>query len=177
MSVENLRFVAVIVLVAIGSSVAQQQQPQEPKVHGFKARLCTMTNVPHSRAWDNCMAAGFGKPHPSHPSQPAAAPQQVTSAPQQVASAPQQVASAPQQVASAPQQVASAPQQVASAPQQVPPQPKLQEPIVNGTPVQVPVQTAVQPVQAPVQTAVQEKTCMEYMTTSSGEQTCLRFEK
>jgi hypothetical protein len=163
MSVENLRFVAVIVLVAIGSSVAQQQQPQEPKVHGFKARLCTMTNVPHSRAWDNCMAAGFGKPHPTHPSQPAAAPQQVTSAPQQVASAPQQVASAPQQVA--------------SAPQQVPPQPKLQEPIVNGTPVQVPVQTAVQPVQAPVQTAVQEKTCMEYMTTSSGEQTCLRFEK
>jgi hypothetical protein len=170
MSVENLRFVAVIVLVAIGSSVAQQQQPQEPKVHGFKARLCTMTNVPHSRAWDNCMAAGFGKPHPSHPSQPAAAPQQV-------ASAPQQVTSAPQQVASAPQQVASAPQQVASAPQQVPPQPKLLEPIVNSTPVQAPVQTAVQPVQAPIQTPVQEKTCMEYMTTSSGEQTCLRFEK
>jgi len=133
MSAENLRFVAVVVLVAIGSSVAQQQQPQEPKLHGFKARLCAMTTVPHSRAWDNCMAAGFGKPHPSQPPQPAAAPQQV-----------------------------------ASTPQQVPPQPKPQEPIVNGTPVQAPVQTA-------VQTPVQAKTCIEYMTTSSGAQTCLRW--
>jgi hypothetical protein len=184
MSAEYLRHVAVVVLVAIGSSVAQQQ-PQEPKLHGFKARLCAMTTVPYSPAWDHCMAAGFGKPHPSQPPQPAAAPRQL----------------------------ASASQQVASAPQQVPPQPKLQEPIANGTPVQTPVQTAAQvpaqaaaqvpaqaaaqvpvqtaaqvpaqaaaqvPVQTPVQTTAQApeqgKTCMEYMTTLSGAQTCLRFE-
>jgi hypothetical protein len=138
MSTENLRFVAFVVLVTIGTAVTQQgavaqqqQEPQKPKLHGFKARLCGMTTVPYSPAWDNCMAAGFGKPHPKQPPQPAAA-------------VPQQVASTPQQVA--------------------PPQPKLQEPIVNGTPVQTPVQG---PVQA--------KTCIEYMTTSSGAQTCLRW--
>jgi hypothetical protein len=71
---------AVVVLVAIGTAVAQpgtvaQQQPQKPKLHGFKAHLCAMTTVPHSPAWDNCMAAGFGHPQPSQPTQPAAAPQ------------------------------------------------------------------------------------------------------
>jgi hypothetical protein len=137
MSAENLRFAAFVVLVAVGTAVAQQgavaqqQQPQKPKLHGFKARLCALTTVPHSPAWDNCMAAGFGKPHPNQPPQPAAA-------------VLQQVASTPQRVA--------------------PPQPKLQEAIVNGTPVQTPVHGPVQP-----------KTCIEYMTTSSGAQTCLRW--
>jgi hypothetical protein len=159
MPAENLRLVVslirrramwlLLVLVAIGTAVAQQgavteqQQPQKPKLHGFKARLCAMTTVPHSPAWDNCMAAGFGKPHPSQPPQPVAAPQQVASTPQQVAPPPQQVASTPQQVAPPPQQVAST-------------QAKPLEPVVKDIPVQA-------------------KTCIEYMTTSSGAQTCLRW--
>jgi len=55
------------------------------------------------------------------------------------------------------QPAASQPQvAVASQPQVAPPQAKSQEPVVKDTPVQA-------------------KTCIEYMTTSSGAQTCLRW--
>ena len=101
--------------LGMGQDIAQQQ-PQKPKLHGFKARLCAMSTVRDSPAFDNCMARGFGKPRPSQP------PQQATTAPQQAA----------------------------------PPQTKPQEPIVKDTPVQA-------------------KTCIEYMTTASGAQTCLRW--
>jgi hypothetical protein len=129
--------------LGIGQDIAQQQ-PQKPKLHGFKARLCAMSTVRDSPAFDACMARGFGKPRPSQP------PQQATTAPQQPA----------------------------------PTQAKPRESIMKDTPVQAKTQEPVKeqsPVQAKPQepivkdTPVQAKTCIEYMTTASGAQTCLRW--
>jgi hypothetical protein len=115
--------------LGMGQDVAQQQ-PQKPEPHGFKARLCAMSTVRDSPAFDQCMARGFGKPRPSQP--------------------PQQAATAPQQAA--------------------PPQARTQEAIVKDTPVQAKPQEPIAK-----DTPVQAKTCIEYMTTASGAQTCLRW--
>src|SRR5215469_6712417 len=64
---------AATVLVAIGSAVAQEQ-PQKPKLHGFKARLCALSTVRDSPAFDNRMARGFRQPRPSQPPQQAPPP-------------------------------------------------------------------------------------------------------
>ena len=128
----SLRFALWIVLILYAIGVVAQQQPQKPKLRGFKAHLCAMSTGRNSPAFDNCMAErAFGHQHPSQPAQPAASQPQVA------------VASQPQIA-------------VASQPLVAPPQAKSQEPVVKDTPVQA-------------------KTCIEYMTTSSGAQTCLRW--
>ena len=138
--------------LGMGQDVAQQQ-PQKPKPHGFKARLCAMSTAPDSPAFDSCMTRGFGKPRPSQTAQQAAPPQAKLQEPIAAKAAP--VQAKPQEPI------------VANA---APAQAKLQEPIAaKDTPAQVKRQEPIAK-----DTQVEAKTCIEYMTTSSGAQTCLR---
>ena len=137
--------------LAMGQDV-QQQQPQKPKLHGFKARLCAMSTVRDSPAFENCMTRGFGHQHSSQPARSAASQPQV---------APQQTV-----VKDIPVQVASQQPIV----KDIPVQAKCQEPIVKDTSVQAKCQEPIVK-----DTPAQAKMCIEYMTTSSGAQTCLRW--
>ena len=144
--------------LAMGQDVAQQQ-PQKPKPHGFKARLCAMSTDQDSPAFDSCMTRGLGHQHPSQPAQPAASQPQV---------APPQIASQQPVVKNTPVQVA--PQQ--SIAKDISVQVGSQQPVVKDTPVQIaPPQPVVKDI------PVQAKTCIEYMTTTSGAQTCLRWKE
>ena len=130
--------------LGMGQDVAQQQ-PQKPKLHGFKARLCATSTLRDSPAFDKCMASGFGKPRPSRPPQQAAIATQQAVPPQ----------AKPQEPITAKADPAQAKTQEPLM-MDTPPQAKPQEPLVKDTPVQA-------------------KTCIEYMTTASGAQTCLRW--
>jgi len=138
--------------LGMGQDVAQQQ-PQKPKPHGFKARLCAMSTAPDSPAFDSCMTRGFGKPRPSQTAQQAAPPQ-----------------AKPQEPIVAKADPAQAKLQEPIVAKADPAQAKLQEPIAaKDTSAQVKPREPVAK-----DTQVEAKTCIEYMPTSSGAQTCLR---
>jgi len=183
--------------LVMGQDVAQQQ-PQKPKPHGFKARLCAMSTAPDSPAFDSCMTRGFGKPRPSQTAQQAAPPQAKLQEPIAAKAAPAQAKpqepidakAAPAQAKleepiSAKDTPAQAKPQQPIAAKAAPAQTKLEEPIsAKDTPAQAKLQEPIAAKDTPAQvkrqepiakdTQVEAKTCIEYMTTSSGAQTCLR---
>ena len=153
--------------LGMGQDVAQQQ-PQKPKPHGFKARLCAMSTAPDSPAFDSCMTRGFGKPRPSQTAQQAAPPQAKPQEPIVAKADPAQ--SKPQEPIAAKADPAQAKLQEPIVAKADPAQAKLQEPIAaKDTSAQVKPREPVAK-----DTQVEAKTCIEYMTTSSGAQTCLR---
>jgi len=168
--------------LGMGQDVAQQQ-PQKPKPHGFKARLCAMSTVPDSPAFDSCMTRGFGKPRPSQTPQQAAPPQAKPQEPIAAKADPAQAK--PEEPIAAKADPAQAKLQEPIAAKAAPVQAKPQEPIVaNAAPAQAKLQEPIAAKDTPAQvkrqepiakdTQVEAKTCIEYMTTSSGAQTCLR---
>src|SRR5215469_7338181 len=154
--------------LGMGQDVAQQQ-PQKPKPHGFKARLCAMSTAPDSPAFDSCMTRGFGKPRPSQTPQQAAPPQAKPQEPIAAKAAPPQAK--PQEPITAKADPAQAKPEEPIAAKADPAQAKLQEPIAaKADPAQAklqePIVAKADPAQAkprePIakDTQVEAKTCI-----------------
>lgn len=197
----RILMLALLLATSLGMGQDAQQQTQKTKVHGFKARLCAASAAPDSPAFDRCMYSGFGKPRPSQPRQQAATAPQQPAPPQVKLQEPITAKVDPVQAKTQEPLVADTPAQAktqATLVMDTPAQAKTQEPFVIDTPAQArtqatpvtdtPAQAKIQatfvidtPAQAKTQatlvtnTPAQAKKCIEYMTTASGAQTCLRW--